>query len=335
LTLHQPLSVEATLTTSARVVEVLDKGKGASIAIEAVSVNEDGEKVCTNRFTVFIRGLGGFGGERGGKSTENLTPPKNKKPDAVQMDKTMDNLALYYRLSSLDMNPLHADPNMAAMGNFPKPILHGLCTFGHAGRAVLKHFCNNDTKRFKEIKVRFSKHVFPGETIVTEMFKVSATRVLVQCRVKERDGLVISQAYCEVEDMNTLGKNAAASDGGGSGGDGAFAECEALFEKIGAGIAAQGTAAVKAINGIFRLDLSSDNGNRTWTIDLKNGSGGVKTSDHPKADVTISMAASDFVALSKGKLNPQQAFMQGKMKMKGNMGMAMKLGKVLKPGAAL
>ena len=197
LELKRPLPTTATIHNSAKITAVYDKGKGAVVLTETTSTDSQGNEIAVNQSSLFIRGLGGFGGERGPSTGEQNLPP-NRPPDAIHSQQTRPDQALLYRLSSGDGNPLHADPQMAALGGFRQPILHGLCTFGFAGRAVMKHFANNDPARFKSIKVRFSKHVFPGETIVTEMWRESDTRILFQSKVAERDELVLSNSAVEL-----------------------------------------------------------------------------------------------------------------------------------------
>jgi 3-hydroxyacyl-CoA dehydrogenase/3a,7a,12a-trihydroxy-5b-cholest-24-enoyl-CoA hydratase len=197
LELKRPLPTAATVHNTAKITAVYDKGKGTVIITDVHSTDSQGNEVAFNQSSVYIRGVGGFGGERGPSTSEQNLPP-NRPPDAVHRQQTRPDQALLYRLSSGDGNPLHADPQMAALGGFRQPILHGLCTFGFAGRAVLKHFAGNDPARFKSIKVRFSKHVFPGETIVTKMWRESDTRIRFQCKVAERDEVVLSNAAVEL-----------------------------------------------------------------------------------------------------------------------------------------
>ncbi len=197
MALKRPLSPTATITNHAHISAVYDKGKGAVIVTDIHCVDESGAEVAFNQSTIFIRGLGGFGGDRGPSSGKINLPPE-RKPDVTHSQRTRPDQALLYRISSGDPNPLHADPQMAAFGGFDRPILHGLCTVGFAGRAVLKHFAGNDPARFKSIKVRFSKHVFPGETIVTEMWQESEKRIIFQSKVAERDEVVLSNAAVEL-----------------------------------------------------------------------------------------------------------------------------------------
>lgn len=182
------------LTTYPRVKNIFDKGKGALIELEAETKDEAGDVVYYNVFGAFIRGEGGFGGEKG-PAPGNEAP--ERAPDKVVEMPTLPQQALLYRLSG-DINPLHADPNFASMAGYDKPILHGLCTFGHAGRAILKEFCGDDPANFKSVKVRFSRHVFPGETIVTEMWDEGGGKILFQVKTKERGEVAISNAVAMV-----------------------------------------------------------------------------------------------------------------------------------------
>ena len=190
-----PIPTRAKVVSQPQVVALYDKVKGAVVVVEVESRDEKGTLLFKNTFTVFARGEGGFGGDRGPTGAKN--EPPSRVPDAVEEMKTVEHQALLYRLSG-DTNPLHADPDMAALGGYPKPILHGLCTFGHVGRAILHRFCGSDPARFKDFEVRFSGVVYPGETIVTEMWQESPTRVIVQAKTKERGEVVLSSAAATI-----------------------------------------------------------------------------------------------------------------------------------------
>ncbi|MBN1615345.1 MAG: MaoC family dehydratase N-terminal domain-containing protein [Deltaproteobacteria bacterium] len=187
--LKQPIPTSGKLTTAPVIRAVYDKGKGALVLLDAVTTDEKGDKVFFNTFTVFARGEGGFGGDSGPKPGN--VPPE-RAPDKVFEQKTLPQQALIYRLSG-DRNPLHADPSFAGMAGYEKPILHGLCSFGFAGRAVLQEFCDYNPEKFKSITVRFASHVFPGETIITEMWKEGNT-VIFKAKTKERGLDVITNA---------------------------------------------------------------------------------------------------------------------------------------------
>jgi acyl dehydratase len=188
-----PVPTAGKLTTYPKVANIYDKGKGALIELEAETKDEAGDVVYYNVFGTFIRGEGGFGGEKGPAAGNE---PPERAPDKVVEMKTLPQQALIYRLSG-DINPLHADPNFASMAGYEKPILHGLCTFGFACRAILKSYCDNDPEKFKSVKVRFSRHVFPGETIITEMWEEDG-RIIFQVKTAERGEVAISNAAVEL-----------------------------------------------------------------------------------------------------------------------------------------
>ncbi len=146
---------------------------------------------------IFIRGIGGFG-DKG--TVPSLKFPKlapGTKPTAEYEHKTRPDQAFLYRLNG-DRNPLHVSPDMAAMGNFERPILHGLCFYGISARAVYEKFCNGEVENFKKLSARFTSHVFPGETLRIQMFKMDGTTVYVQATTKER-GKVVLMGIAEVK----------------------------------------------------------------------------------------------------------------------------------------
>lgn len=171
---------------------VYDKGSGALIVVEMRCDDVAGAEIAQHEASLFIRGLGGFGGERG-VSAADLTP--ERPPDTAHEERTLPQQALLYRLSG-DTNPLHADPALAALGGFDRPILHGLCTYGFAARALLKHGCGNDPSRFRSIRARFAKPVFPGETLRTEMW-LEGERMWFRVLAAERGEVVLSHGLAE------------------------------------------------------------------------------------------------------------------------------------------
>ena len=192
--LHGPIPTSGTVKTTPTIKAVYDKVKGAVVVVETETLDGKGKLLFRNTSSIFVRGEGGFGGDRGPSGARNLPP--DRKPDQSMAMKTLPQQALIYRLSG-DMNPLHADPDFAKMGGFDRPILHGLCTFGHAGRAVLQAYCNNDPARLRAFEVRFSGVVFPGETITTDMWQVAPDKIVLTAKT-ERGEVVLSGAAAEL-----------------------------------------------------------------------------------------------------------------------------------------
>lgn len=195
LTMHRPLPAAATIISDERVTAAVDKGpgKGALIYTEKViRLKDTNELLCTTGGTIFARGDGGFGGPSAGGPEPHAIP--DRKPDVTCESDTRPDQALLYRLSG-DRNPLHSDPTVAKMAGFPRPILHGLCSYGTACRAVLSTICKYDHTMIGGFDVRFSSPVFPGETIVTEMWK-DGNVVSFRSKVKERDVVVLNNGKC-------------------------------------------------------------------------------------------------------------------------------------------
>jgi acyl dehydratase len=199
LTLHKPLPATGTVRARERVLGLVDKGEGRGALIyteRRILDHETGEPVATLNSTSFARADGGFGGPTGPVREPHVLP--RTTPDTVVEMPTFPQQALLYRLNA-DYNPLHSDPEVARKAGYPRPILHGLCTYGVAAHAVLKTYCGYDPARLKAFQVRFSAPVFPGETIAVEMWKVGET-VSFRAFVRARDAKVVDNGRAIVEE---------------------------------------------------------------------------------------------------------------------------------------
>lgn len=199
LHLHGVLPPAATVKSQTRVTEIIDKGpgKGAFIYFDReISDAATGNLLCTLTSTAIARGDGGFDGPAG--TGKPVHPIPDRDPDVVCDLPTLPQAALIYRLSG-DFNPLHADPAVAREAGFERPILHGLCTLGVAGHAILKTCCGYDPARFRSLDLRFSAPVYPGETIRTEMWRDDGV-VSFRARAAERNVVVLNNGRAEVLD---------------------------------------------------------------------------------------------------------------------------------------
>ncbi|MBE7637796.1 3-alpha,7-alpha,12-alpha-trihydroxy-5-beta-cholest-24-enoyl-CoA hydratase [Sneathiella sp. P13V-1] len=196
--IHKQLPAAAKVIGENRFTEIIDKGEGRGALLfseRKVYEKSTGDLLATLTSTTFARGDGGFGGPAVEAPKPHTLP--DRAPDTSVEMPTLPQAALIYRLSG-DFNPLHADPRVATAAGFEKPILHGLATLGVAGHALLKETCDYDPSRFKSLKLRFTSPVYPGETIVTEMWK-DGSEISFRAKVKERDVVVLNNGRAIVE----------------------------------------------------------------------------------------------------------------------------------------
>jgi acyl dehydratase len=198
LTIHRPLPPTGRMISTARCLGVVDKGreKGALVNVESSTSDDQGTLYATAVMTLFCRGDGGFGGPTEGELA--LAPVPGRAPDFEIAIATLPQQAAIYRLSG-DRNPLHIDPEMATRVGFPGPILHGLCTYGIACRAIMRVCCSNDPAKIAGLDVRFSSPVFPGETVTTRIWRDGTDAVSFECVVAERGVTVIRNGACRLE----------------------------------------------------------------------------------------------------------------------------------------
>lgn len=196
--LHRPLPAEAKVTGTSRITGLVDKGaaKGALIYVEREIEDAAGTLLATVRQTVFCRGDGGFGGSHGTVPDAPAATP-DRTPDATIDMPTSPQGALIYRLSG-DYNPLHFDPAAARRAGFPRPILHGLATFGVAGHGLVKALCGGRPERLLAMGGRFSAPVYPGELVRIDIWHGDPGRAAFSASVPERGAIVMSHGFAEI-----------------------------------------------------------------------------------------------------------------------------------------
>lgn len=200
VTLHRPIPPRGTLTTTATITGIYDKGKAGLIVMAFRTVDADGTHLFDNEASIFVRGAGGFGGERG-PAARQADPPAGRAPDLEVTEPTTPEQAALYRLNG-DLNPLHIAPEVARAVGFDRPILHGLCTYGLAGRALLQRACGGDPARFRSLAARFAGVVFPGDVLTTRGWRTEPGTYIIQ--VTKADGTaVLTNAVAEIAPENS------------------------------------------------------------------------------------------------------------------------------------
>ncbi|NVB85698.1 MAG: SDR family NAD(P)-dependent oxidoreductase [Kofleriaceae bacterium] len=314
----RPLPTTGKLTTKAKVKDIFDKGKNALVVTEFTTYDDAGDILIKNELTTFVRGAGGWGGDRGPSADINVPP--DRAPDKVVEDKTSDNQALLYRLSG-DWNPLHADPGFAKAFGFQKPILHGLCSFGFATRAVAQLAPDGDPRFIKSLKARFASTVLPGETLVTEMWK-EGNKVIFRTKIKERGEVCISNAAAELWTELPKPKPKAAPAAAGAT-QAAVPNSADIFRAIGNFV--QGNPATQEkVKTTFLFKLS--NPDAQWTIDLSSPPGAVHEGAKGTAQCTLDISDADFMAMATGQADAMKLFSTGKLKISGDVMASQKLG---------
>ncbi len=186
IVVHRPIPAEGKATATGRVTELWDKGSAAVLTRELTIVDSDGQALWTDRSSIFAKGEGGFGGERGPSNKVELP---DRAPDFEVLTPTLPQQALLYRMCG-DRNPLHSDPAFAKAAGFPNPILHGLCTYGLVCKAATDTVLDSDASRVAGFRARFAGVLFPGETIRSRIWR-EGNELIIGATVVERDDAAV------------------------------------------------------------------------------------------------------------------------------------------------
>lgn len=312
--IKKPLPRQAKLKHTFKLKSAYDKDPHAVVTFAISSTDESGEEVAYNEMTAFVKGAGGWGGERGASGEINVPP--DREPDAIIEEQTDAHQTLIYRLSG-DWNPLHADPNFARAFGYDKPILHGLCTYGYCGRHVIKAFAHNDSRYFKSIKARFAQSVYPGETLVTKMWKIDDERIVFETSVKERQKVVIKNACVELHRELPQHNSKPQVTNLDQPSPAAVSQAAQVFTVIDQQINSN-PVWVDKTKTVFQFHLK--NPNSDWFIDLKNGTGQAAAGVAPHPDVTIELDDALITTVVTATLpEVQKLYFGGQLKISGNI----------------
>lgn len=200
LTLHKPLPAQCELIGQDSVDEIYDKGAGKGAVLymtRKLYDAADGELLATSSWSTFMRANGGFGGTAQNQP-KPYSVPDDRSPEEVLDLPSRPEQATIYRLSG-DSNPLHIDPAFARRAGFDKPILHGMSSYGMAGRAMIRLLCGDDPHRLRMLNLRFASPMFPGETLRVELWRISPGKACFRARAVERDQLILNNGYVEFD----------------------------------------------------------------------------------------------------------------------------------------
>jgi 3-hydroxyacyl-CoA dehydrogenase/3a,7a,12a-trihydroxy-5b-cholest-24-enoyl-CoA hydratase len=320
----RPLPPSAKLEHRARIKDIWDKGKGAVVVTEVKTFDGQGSLLAINEVNTFVRGAGGWGGERG-PNTDVALP--DRAPDFTVREKTDPGQALLYRLSG-DINPLHADPEFAQNFGFSQPILHGLCTYGFAARHVVRVMADNDPRMLSAIRVRFAEPVIPGETLVTEVWKREDGTAVFRTKVAERDKVVLTNAVAEFHKVLPTAQPAPSVSASPSapapsaGPAGPMRATEAIFAAIHEYLG-ENPELAKKVGKVFQCKLSGPDS--VWTLDLKSGAGSAVAGAKGAADCTLELTDDDWIAMASGKADPMQLYTTQRLKISGDLMASQKL----------
>lgn len=333
LEVFEQLPTEGEITTTASVLDVMDKRSGAVAVVDCLTYDQSGKLLLKNQISTFIVGAGNFGGKtKASDAVKPSVPIPNRPCDASIKYATSVDQAAIYRMSG-DLNPLHIDPDFSKLAGHKVPIMHGLCTLGFSVRAVLSAYADNDVSLFKAVKVRFTKPAIPGQTLEIQMWQ-NGNRIHFKTLVADSGVEVITGAYVDLKAVkkSTTIATKSSSEPISSQID---LQSDAIFKAIDERMR-ENVEKAKSVNGIFLYNITKKGQvAKQWTIDLKSVSLYQGAPKGVNPDTTISVSDEDFVDIALGKINPQLAFMKGKLKISGNIMLTQKLTPLLKTEAKL